>query len=177
MITETYTFDDVVHALNAVQPYDWAGFLHTRIYDLAPKTPEDGFTRGGYKLTYTDAEPAWRVYYEKTAPAIGFTYSLGFAVAADGTIGNVWWDSPAFKAGMVPDMKLIAVNDKAFSVAQLRQTLLDAEKSSDPIRLTVKRDDNVTVLSIDYHSGLRYPVLQRVDGTPDRLDDILAPLP
>ncbi|HXB62569.1 MAG TPA: hypothetical protein VNU94_06960, partial [Acidobacteriaceae bacterium] len=177
VITETYTFDDVVAALNAVQPYDWAGFLKTRIYDLAPNTPEDGFTRGGYKLTYTDTEPAWRAYFEKTAPSISFAYSLGFAVAPDGTIGNVWWDSLAYKAGIVPDMHLIAINDKAFSIAQLRQSLLDAEKSPDPIRLTVKRDDNVTVIPIDYHGGLRYPVLERVDGTPDRLDDILAPLP
>jgi predicted metalloprotease with PDZ domain len=177
VITETYTFDDVVAALNAVQPYDWAGFLKARVYDLAPKTPEDGFTRGGYKLVYTDTEPAWRAYFEKSAPAVSFAYSLGFIVAPDGTIGNVYWDSPAFKADIMPDMHLIAINDKAFSIAQLRQTLLDAEKSKDPIRLTVKRDDNVTVIPIDYHGGLRYPVLQRVDGTPDRLDDILTPLP
>jgi predicted metalloprotease with PDZ domain len=176
VVPETYTFDDVVAALNTVQPYDWAGFLHTRIYELAPKPPEDGIVRGGYKLVYTDTEPAWRAYYEKSAPIVSFAYSLGFIVATDGTIGNVWWDSPAFKAGIVPDMHLVAINDKAFSVAQLRQSLLDAEKSSEPIRLTMKRDDNVTVIPIDYHGGLRYPVLERVDGTPDRLDDILAPL-
>ena len=28
---KTYTFEDVVAALNAVQPYDWAGFFRTRI--------------------------------------------------------------------------------------------------------------------------------------------------
>ncbi len=29
---------------------------------------------------------------------------------------------------------------------------------------------------IDYHDGERYPVLERVDGTPDYLDDITKPL-
>ena len=58
-ITETYTFDDVVAALNTVQPYDWAGFLRTRVYDLAPQTPEDGITRGGYRLIYNDNLPDW----------------------------------------------------------------------------------------------------------------------
>jgi hypothetical protein len=29
------------------------------------------------------------------------------------------------------------------------------------------------VLGLDYHDGLRYPHLERVEGTPDRLDDIL----
>ena len=29
---------------------------------------------------------------------------------------------------------------------------------------------------IDYHDGERYPVLERVDGTPDYLDEITKPL-
>ena len=29
---------------------------------------------------------------------------------------------------------------------------------------------------IDYHDGERYPVLERVEGTPDYLDDITKPL-
>jgi predicted metalloprotease with PDZ domain len=177
VITETYTLDDVVHDLNAVQPYDWAGFLKTRVYDLAPQTPKDGITRGGYTLGSTDNEPAWRAYFEKSAPAVSFSTSLGFVVAQDGTIGDVWWNSLAFKAGMVPDMHLIAVNDTTFSVQALRDAIVAAEKSKEPIRLTVKRDEKVTVIPIDYHGGLRYPVLQRIDGTPDRLDAILAPLP
>jgi len=177
VITETYTFDDVVAALNAVQPYDWAAFLHTRVYEIQPKPPLDGFTRGGYKLAYTDTAPAWRVAYEKMAPVVGFAYSLGFQIMQDGTIGNVWWNGPAFKAGMVPDMHLLAVNDRAFTMNVLREEILAAEKTKDPIRLTLKRDDKVITVSIDYHDGLRYPYLQRVDGTPDRLDDILAPMP
>jgi hypothetical protein len=32
------------------------------------------------------------------------------------------------------------------------------------------------VLALDYHDGLRYPHLERVEGTPDRLDDILKPM-
>jgi len=175
VITETYTFDDIVAALNAVQPYDWAGFLHTRVYDIQPKTPVDGITRGGYKLAYTDTAPAWRTVYEKSAPAISFAYSLGFVIATDGTIGNVYWDSLAFKAGIMPDMHLLAVNDRAFSMAALREEILAAEKTKDPIRLTLKRDDMVHTISIDYHDGLRYPHFERVGTTPARLDDILEP--
>ena len=175
-ITETYTFEDVVHDLNTVQPYDWAGFLRTRIYELAPKVPEDGITRGGYKLVYGDTEPAWRALYEKTAPAIGFSTSLGFAVAQDGTVGDVWWNSVGFKNGVIPGMQILTVNDKVFSTSALKDAILAAEKSKDPIRLTLKRDDNVKTIAIDYHDGLRYPTLQRVDGTPDLLDKILAPV-
>ena len=56
-ITKTYTFDDVVAALNTVQAYDWATFLHTRVYDLAPQVPENGITQGGYRLVYNDNHP------------------------------------------------------------------------------------------------------------------------
>ena len=52
-VTVTYTFDDIVRALNAVLPYDWAGFLNTRVNAIAP-APLDGFTRGGYRLVYTE---------------------------------------------------------------------------------------------------------------------------
>src|SRR5690606_18367274 len=52
-----YTFDDVVTALNAVHPHDWATFLRTRLDASGPdaKAPLDGLTRGGYRLSYTDA--------------------------------------------------------------------------------------------------------------------------
>jgi predicted metalloprotease with PDZ domain len=55
----TYTLDDLVAALNTVQPYDWAGFLRARVYDVAPQTPENGFTQGGYRLVYNDNQPEW----------------------------------------------------------------------------------------------------------------------
>ncbi|HET6330646.1 MAG TPA: hypothetical protein VFF76_07650 [Holophagaceae bacterium] len=49
-----YTLDDVVAALNKVAPYDWAGFLKTRIYDIARHAPMDGITHGGWKLVHGD---------------------------------------------------------------------------------------------------------------------------
>src|SRR5581483_9914509 len=46
-VTVTYTLDDLVGALNTVQPYDWAGFFHTRVYEVAPEVPENGIKQGG----------------------------------------------------------------------------------------------------------------------------------
>jgi predicted metalloprotease with PDZ domain len=46
----TYTFDDVVAALNAVEPFDWAGFLRARLYEAGTEPPLDGVARGGYRL-------------------------------------------------------------------------------------------------------------------------------
>jgi len=39
----------------------------------------------------------------------------------------------------------------------------------------LKRGDEFVTVSLDYHGGMRYPHLERVETTPDRLDSILAP--
>jgi predicted metalloprotease with PDZ domain len=173
-ITKTYTFDDVVTALNTVQPYDWTGFLRTHIYDLAPQTPENGITNGGYRMVYNDDEPEW-LKHQDSSRATSFATSLGFSVTADGNLGAVWWDSLAFKAGITPDMQLQAVNDQKFSVATLREAILSSEKSKEPIKLLLKREDQFVTVTLDYHGGLRHPHLERVAATPDRLDAIFAP--
>ncbi len=51
---KTYTFDDIVSALNAVAPYDWKGFLRTRLDDTAPKTPVESVENSGWKIVYND---------------------------------------------------------------------------------------------------------------------------
>lgn len=175
-ITATYTLDDVVATLNKVQPYDWAGFLKKRVYDLAPQTPEDGFKRGGYKIVYTDKEPEWQKAAEKPTSAASFSTSLGFAAYPDGAIGEIWWDSLAFKAGITADMQIIAVNGKTFSIATLREAIVAAEKSKDPIQLIIKSGSEVKTFSFDYRGGLRFPSLERIPNTPAYLDDILAPV-
>ena len=52
-VTVGYALEDIVKALNTVQPYDWAGFLRMRVYEVSAAVPEDGFTRGGYRLCTT----------------------------------------------------------------------------------------------------------------------------
>jgi predicted metalloprotease with PDZ domain len=181
-ITLTYNFEDVVKALNTVAPYDWDTFLKTRVYDLHPAVPEDGFTRGGYKLVYTDTPAKWVMQAEAANGSADFSTSLGLSLGASrgdkakpGTVNNVWWNGPAFKAGVVPDMELISVNGSAYSPDVLRKAIVAAEKDVKPIEFIFQRGDEVKTITIDYHGGLRYPSLQRVDGTPDRLDEILAP--
>ena len=178
-ITHTYTLDDVVAALNTVQPYDWAGFLHARVYELAPQTPKDGFTRGGYRLAYSDKMPDWQKHVESAEPrerqTFSFATSLGLQLAADGEVRNVVWDSPAFKANITSGMHLVAVNGKTFSAEELRTAIIAAESSKAPLHLLVKDGDQFKTIDLDYHGGLRNPYLERVEGNRARLDEILQP--
>jgi len=168
-----------VKALNTVQPYDWAGFFRTRVYEVNPDVPENGFTQGGYRLVYNDNEPEWLKKAESVR-GVSFATSLGFSVKLDspdshGSLDNVAWDGLAFKTGITPDMQLQAVNDQKYTVAGLREAILAAEKNKEPIKLLLKRGDEFVTVSLDYHGGMRYPHLERVETTPDRLDAILAP--
>lgn len=174
-VTVAYTLDDIVKALNTVQAYDWAGFFRARVYEISPSVPENGFTQGGYRLVYNDQEPDWLKNADPTRPT-GFAMSLGFSVRPDGGLESVWWDSPAFKAGITPDMLLQAVNDQKYTAAGLREVILAAEQSKEPIKLLLKRGDEFVTVSLDYHGGMRYPHLERLEATPDRLDAILAPV-
>jgi predicted metalloprotease with PDZ domain len=180
-ITSSYTFDELVKALNTVQVYDWAAFFRTRVYAVNPNVPENGIAQGGYRLVYNDNQPDWLKKAESVR-GVSFATSLGFSLKSDigspdshGSLDSVGWDSLAFKAGMTPDMQLQAVNDQKYTAAGLRESILAAEKTKELIKLLLKRGDEFVTVSLDYHGGMRYPHLERVETTPDRLDAILAP--
>ena len=182
-ITYPYTLDDIVATLNEVAPYDWHSFLEQRVYDLHPEVPMNGFTQGGYKLVYTDKPVEWRQKERAKFGLADFSTSLGFTVGSfgrrgggdSGTIGNVFWGSPAFKAGITPEMEIVSVNGTAYNAKVLTDAILDAEKNKQPIQLQFRKENQYLMVSMPYYDGMRYPSLERVEGTPDRFDDILAP--
>ncbi|MGC2617678.1 MAG: M61 family peptidase, partial [Acidobacteriaceae bacterium] len=67
-------------------------------------------------------------------------------------------------------------DSEVFAAPKLREAVLKAEKGTDLMVLLVKEGDQVKTVNLDYHGGLRIPHLERVEGTPDRLDDILKPV-
>ena len=180
-ITAQYTLEDVVKDLNDTAPYDWKQFLQERVYDLHPAVPMNGFTQGGYKLVYTDKPTEWITKELAAMKYADFSTSLGFSVGSrrggmsTSTISNVAWGSPAFKAGITPDMEIVSVNGLAYTDKVLTDAILAAEKDKKPIQLQFRADDKFKVIALEYYDGMRYPSLVRVDGIPARFDDILAP--
>jgi predicted metalloprotease with PDZ domain len=168
-----YTFADVVAALNAVEPYDWASFLNERINEVAPKPPLDGLTRGGWRLVYSDNETPYFRSVEMRRKIVDLTYSIGLVLARDGDLAGVQWDGPAFKAGLTEGEKLIAVNGIAYDMDRLKEAIT-AAKSGGALDLLVKAGDHYRTVSIDWKGGLRYPRLERIEGAPDLLSAIYA---
>jgi predicted metalloprotease with PDZ domain len=170
-----YTFEDVVSGLNAVVANDWAAFLRERLDSNEYHAPLGGLANGGYRLSYSEKPSPWSAMEESQSGTVEFWYSLGLHVNTSGIVSDVLKGGLADKAGFGPGMKIIAVNGRAYTPAFLRQGVRDARGSGPAIEVIVENTGYFKVLHLDYHGGERYPVLKRVDGVPDRLDQILKP--
>jgi|UniRef100_UPI0035CAD119 predicted metalloprotease with PDZ domain len=171
----TYTLDDVVATLNAIQPYDWHGLLTKRLTETGAPAPLKGFEANGYKLVYTDAPTLAFKNAEATRKNTNLTFSLGLTVDKDGKLTNVGWDSPAYKAGLTIGDSIVAVNGTAYSDTALKDAVTAAKGGKTPLELLVKSNDTIRPVSIDYHGGLRYPHLQKIGTGEAGLDRLLTP--
>jgi predicted metalloprotease with PDZ domain len=172
---ETYTFDDIVSALNSLAPYDWATFFRQRLDETPPPTADEAVANAGWKLVYSDQKnrmdensdwlTRWRTY----------TYSIGMIVSDDGYVSDVVYNGPAYKAGIGPEMRITSINGRAFSDDTLRQALRDAVNSPAPIEVTAANGRDTQDYSVDYHGGPRFPHIERDKSRPDYLSEILAP--
>ncbi|HEX7804461.1 MAG TPA: peptidase M61 [Pseudoxanthomonas sp.] len=174
--TRTYAVDDVVGALQRVQPHDWAAFLRQRVDSHGPGAPMEGLARAGWKLVYNEQPNVAIAAAEGDQEFDDFSYSLGLKIAsADGKVDAVLWNSPAYLAGLAKDMVIVAVSGMAYDADRMKRAITAAKTAEPAIELLVRQGDAYRTLQVEYRGGLRYPHLQRIAGTPDRLAQLLAP--
>ncbi len=172
----TYTFADIVQGLKAVAPFDWEKYLNERLYAHGPGAPLDGLARGGWKLVYTETPSEYLRSLEDQRKAVDFTYSVGFAVSvATGQLTEVRWGGPAYDAGLTLGTALIAVNGREYRAERLKAAITAAKLSRQPIELIVRNLDRYRTVRIAYFDGLKYPQLERIEKTDDRITAILKP--
>ncbi|MBK5265337.1 MAG: M61 family metallopeptidase [Alphaproteobacteria bacterium] len=161
---KTYNSDDVAQALNAIAPYDWAGFLRKRIDDTSTQAPKDGITKGGYTLVYTSTPNSTVKNAEDRSGSVDLSYGPGFNLSKSGEVTAVIWDSPAFNAGLAVGMNVVAVIGTAFSPERIKLAVSDNKGGKGPIALLVRSGDKYRNINLDYSGGLVYPHLQKVGG-------------
>jgi predicted metalloprotease with PDZ domain len=166
-----YTLDDLVHALQAVAPYDWAGYFRDRLTSTSPEAPVGGIVAGGWKVDYNDKPPESHGG-GRFGGGVNAIYSLGLRVGGDGTVQESLVGGPAYLAGITQGMRIVAINDRAYTGDLLHDALKAGTKNDQPIRLLVLNEDYYKTCSVNYHGGERYPHLVRVEGKPDLLDEI-----
>jgi len=171
-----YNFDELAKTLNEVVPNDWAGFLHERITTLNPHANLAGIEHGGYKVVYTDKPSSYERDALSMRSNIDAWFSAGLHLTHDGTIADVRVYSAADEAKLAPGEKVIGVNGRTFSADTFHDALKQAKGSTEPIHLIVQSDTYIYPIDLNYHDGEKYPALQRVEGTPALLDDIIKPM-
>jgi predicted metalloprotease with PDZ domain len=171
-----YNFEDVVAALNSVQPYDWAGFLNSRIRSTEPHAPLGGIQHSGWKLVYDGERSDFLKAVEGERKMLELSYSLGLKVREDGGVADVTYAGPAQKAGIAPAVTIVAVNNRQFTPTVMREAVEATATASKPLELLIKTGEYYETHRIDYHGGERYPHLVRDATVPDLLAEILKPL-
>jgi predicted metalloprotease with PDZ domain len=168
---KTYTFDELVSTLNAIAPFDWAGFFHTRLNSTSADAPTGGIENGGWKVVL-NTEPM-KLQGRNGDP--GDVYSIGLKVGTDGTVTDAIVGSPAFEAGVSSGMKVIGVDGRVYSHDLLEDAIKAAKDTSQPVTLLVVVDDYYRTCVINYHGGDKFPHLVRVADKPDYLDELIKP--
>src|SRR5215467_2480283 len=127
-MVKTYTFDDLMNALNQVVPYDWRGFWTERLTNHGPGAPLGGIEGSGWKLTYDETPSEMLTAWEDEHQEINASFSLGMIIDVtclrsttdgdcyyDGTVEDTIEGMDAARAGIGPGMKIIAVNGRRFT--------------------------------------------------------------
>ena len=169
----TYTFEDVVATLNALAPYDWTTFLRTRLDGTGP-APLDGITRGGYRLAYTDTPSDWFTSREADAEVVDLTFNIGATLDKEGVVNSVLWEGPLFDQGVTTGTRILAVDGRRYSAADLRAAITAAKTRRQPIRLMTQKGDQYRTVDLAYYDGMRYPTLERTGGGSSSLDRLLS---
>lgn len=167
-VTRTYTFDQLVTALNAVQTYDWLRFFRAHLDDYGRGKLVHSIDRSGYELVFTDKP----VGNAPPSESLDLAYSLGMRVTSTGFIYAVHWDGPAYRANLTIGETIVSVNGDPYDPQKFVETIDDAAKGK-AISLTVKRGGWEQTTAIAWQGGMQYPHLQRIAGQPAVLDDIL----
>jgi predicted metalloprotease with PDZ domain len=170
-----YTYEDLVAALNQVAAFDWNGLLQADLLATRTTPVSPGLEAAGWSVTYTDEPNQAVVDAETTSGQTDLSTSIGLVLEQDGNIVDLAPDSAAGRAGLAPASKLVGVNHRVYSADLLRQAIVNAETTSQPIDILTLTDGYYAEFQVNYHQGLRSPHLTRIANKPDLLNTIMQP--
>ncbi|HST01883.1 MAG TPA: peptidase M61, partial [Usitatibacter sp.] len=171
----TYGFDGVVAALEALAPGNWRAWLRERLDSRTRSPAAEALRASGWRVVYTETAGDYLDDIDTENKGADFSFSVGLSTGKDDVVTFVQWDGPAFRAGLATGGKLLAVNGHAYKKEILKIAITESRTSGKPIALLVKEGDIYRTVDVAYAGGLRYPHLERIEGTPDLLARLLEP--
>ena len=171
----TYTRADLERYLGGIVPYDWHRLFQTFVYSIAPTPPFDEIARAGYRFTLNATPNKYIAANEQLYKFVNSWYDAGMFLGSDGSVQEVRDGSPAWIAGFGVNMKIVAVNDRAFTPDVWHAALKSAPARFEPMDVLVNQAGYYHDISLNYRGGLKYPHLIRMPGSYDMFADILRP--
>jgi predicted metalloprotease with PDZ domain len=86
-------------------------------------------------------------------------FSIGLSLHSDGVITDGVRDSPAWKAGLGPGMRIMAINGRVWCPRILHDAIA-ADRSPAALEMLVQNQSEIFKATIQDHKGLQYPRLQ-----------------
>ncbi len=167
-----YSEADVVATLDRVCPGPWAQTLRQKLDSNSDDGVLDGLAAHGWRLAFRETPTEFFRLVEASDGVLDLSWSVGMTVTKDGRVKAATWNGPAFRAGIVPGTRLKTVNDEPYSAERLTAAI--AAKPTG-LRLSIVVDGMQETVTVDASPGLRYPALERIEGTQDSLSTLLAP--
>jgi predicted metalloprotease with PDZ domain len=161
--------------LNHEVPFDWNGLLKGNLLAVRPTPVSPGLEAAGWTVVYTDEPNQAAIDAESTSQQADLSTSIGLLIDQDGTIVDIVPDSAAGRAGLAPASKLMGVNHRVYSADLLRQAIVNAETSQQPIDLLTLTDGYYAEFPWIITRACARRTLARIAGKPDLLTTILQP--
>lgn len=172
-----YSADDVYRTLNKIAANDWKGFFTIRLKSLNTQPPINGITQAGWKLVYNSTPNKILDARSKSDKKIDLRFSLGLLIGSGDeahTIIDVVPGSPADKAGVGPNMKVLGVNGRKFDDDLLKDAV-SATPTTKHVDLLLENATYFINAKLEYDGGIRWPHLERDEKSADLLSSVIAP--
>lgn len=177
-----FTREDVVRTLDSVYSgVDWSALIAERIESPRDTLDFDSLAqRLGYRFEHRDEPFTAADRSSSGSDAANLLTSLGVRLSSGGDVQEILVDSPAWRAGLGYDMRVVGISqhDSKEAVAYSGDAIRDAVRAarrSGAVDLLVEWDDTIRPIRVAYDGGLRYPALTPVEGEPDLLEAIARP--
>ena len=171
-----YTFEELISELNEVARYRWKPFLTERLTSTTESAPTGGIERSGWRVAYSESPSNYHLALEKSDKCLYLGSSVGMQIGNSGSIIDIIPGKPADRAGLGPGMKIVAVNSRRWSAAQMRRAVRETGTTGSSLELLVENSGYFSTHVLDYGEGHKYPVLQRDSTVEDLLSRVLRPL-
>jgi predicted metalloprotease with PDZ domain len=171
---KSYTFDDLVTAMNEITSFDWRTFFRDRLDSTSIRAPLGGLTEGGWELNYEEMPNSMMMAEQATSGVADYSSSIGLLVKIDGTVEDSIPGMVAWQSGVSPYTRIIGIDGHEFSIDKLNTAITASKLTKRPISLLVTNAGQLEDHQLVYGEGLRYPHLKRNDEI-DYLERILQP--